>query len=157
MADYTGIAKALMGTDNPDLTTYDFAPQRMPERGMRRIARKLISDVDLTPDEYSRLGEHERYKEQVGEPAARDAIQEFAGVNSIRRGAKDIVAAYDKSDVLQGLSGGAQIATGLLPGAALTKVGGRALGALYATPLRAGSAGGALAVPTVLADRAEAQ
>lgn len=156
-ADWDGSADFadMSGPSTGDLV--NSVPRRLAERAMRRSTLKQLSGVDLTPQELSDLAAHGRWTNEVGEPGARNAIAELSGVNSVRRGVDDIGSAWDDGDWLHGLSGGAQIATGLLPYGAMTKGLGPAIGSLYSSPVKAGAVGGALALPTAVSDRAQAQ
>lgn len=107
----------------------DAMPRRMTERAMRKATKSQLYGGDLSDRDLADLAAHNQWKEDIGEPAARNAIQEIAGINSMRRGAENVIEGVSEGNWKKGVAGGAEAALGALPAAFFLRAGAPAINA----------------------------
>ena len=134
----------------PEITTGSILasmPRRMMAADADTIARKRLYGVPLSPEEESAVAASDRYKQEVGEPAARNAIGEISGIAPMARGAETMKQGYDEGSPLTMAAGGAEALRGAIPGLSLVGKTAPLVNAMYSSMPRAAAVGGALAVP----------
>jgi hypothetical protein len=154
------IPQMAFGGEDPTMTTGDMGldpgPQRMMAGSWDIITRKRMAGVPLTPEEEAQVAAGERYKTEIGEPAARDIFGEVSGVNAMGRGGSNFVAGAQSGSPLQMAAGVGEAALGALPGASLVRPLAPAVRALTGTMPRAGAFMGGATLPGAIMASQEA-
>lgn len=147
--------------DDPTMSTGDMnlapQPQRMLAGAWDMIARKRQAGVPLSPQEEAMVASGERYKAEVGEPGAINAIGEMSGVNGMRRGGENMAAGYEAGSPLQMAAGAGEAAINALPWSAAFKATAPIARSIFSSAPRAMGFGAATSLPGAALESQEAQ